>query len=185
MFAYCLNNPVVGIDVSGEFRENSIDNQPEYAFLSHDGGGGGGNCGSVGAASVAAASVTLGIGYFLTQAADATATFFANAFSQIQQISKDIQEQLIEQSQQQVQYQYWVAWRQDGVVVIGHGISLVDASIRVACGWDVLCANEAAARWIIVLNGYWNYVGPEIHGGDGYYWHYHPNRNSHTHIWFR
>ena len=47
-----------------------------------------------------------------------------------------------------------------------------------------MCANQRAAKTLTVINGYWNAVGPEIHGDEGYYWHYHPNRYSHTHIWF-
>lgn len=81
-------------------------------------------------------------------------------------------------------YQYWEASRVKNNVVIGNGLTFSEASIRVACGLDIMCANEPAAKWLVVINGYWNYVGPEIHGDEGYYWHYHPNRNSHTHIWF-
>ena len=71
-----------------------------------------------------------------------------------------------------------------GKVVVGKGLTLVDASIRVSCGLDIMCANEGAARWLLILNGYWNHTSPEIHGTQGYYWHYHPNRHSKVHIWY-
>lgn len=51
-----------------------------------------------------------------------------------------------------------------------------------------MCRNQDAAMVVVLINGYRNYVGPEVHGGYGYYQHIHPTRN-HTghdsiHIWF-
>ena len=50
-------------------------------------------------------------------------------------------------------------------------------------GLDLMCANEDAAKAILFANGYVHTVGPEIHGGDGYYPHFHPNRHTHTHTY--
>ena len=51
-----------------------------------------------------------------------------------------------------------------------------------------MCISQEAAMLILRLNGYRNAVGPEIHGDEGYFYHYHPTRN-HTgyfsvHIWY-
>lgn len=51
-----------------------------------------------------------------------------------------------------------------------------------------MCRNQDAAMMVVLINGYRNFVGPEVHGGYGYYQHIHPTRN-HTgydsiHIWF-
>ena len=81
-------------------------------------------------------------------------------------------------------YQYWEAKRVKNAVVIGQGLTFSEASLRVACGYDIMCANQSGALSIVINNGYWNAVGPEIHGEEGYFWHYHPNRNTHVHIWY-
>ncbi|MDW7658491.1 MAG: RHS repeat-associated core domain-containing protein, partial [Bacillota bacterium] len=81
-------------------------------------------------------------------------------------------------------YNYYEVSKVKNTVITGRGISFRAASLRVASGLDVMCSNQESAKAIIFMNRYINSVGPEIHGGDGYYWHYHPNRNNHTHIWF-
>ena len=81
-------------------------------------------------------------------------------------------------------YQYWVADRVKNQVVVGRGLTLIEACDRVAMGGSIMCANQGAALWILVLNGYVTAVGPEIHGEEGFYWHYHPHRHTHTHIWY-
>ena len=88
-----------------------------------------------------------------------------------------------------IEINYWAAERIGNKVFIGMPITGEQASARVARGESVMCRNDAAARHIIFLNGYINAVGPEIHGGAGYYWHYHPTRNhtgrkDSTHICF-
>ncbi len=55
-------------------------------------------------------------------------------------------------------------------------------------GGSVMCKDEGSAMMIIYLNRYRNYIGPEIHGEEGFFPHFHPTRN-HTgynsiHIWF-
>jgi len=88
---------------------------------------------------------------------------------------------------EEVSYQYWEARRVNNDVIVGRELTLEEACIRVSMGFDLMCANEEAAVVILLLNRYFNPVGPEKHGRpgqDGYYWHYHPNRNSHIHIWY-
>ena len=87
---------------------------------------------------------------------------------------------------------YWEAERvkvgRSYQVITGKPLTFDQARIRVSMGQNLMCANEAAARAIVFANGYVNAVGPEIHlrGTDisGYFYHFHPNRNSHVHIWF-
>lgn len=55
-------------------------------------------------------------------------------------------------------------------------------------GKSIMCINQDAAKHILFVNGYHNAVGPETHGDEGFYYHYHPTRN-HTgydsvHIWY-
>jgi RHS repeat-associated protein len=63
-----------------------------------------------------------------------------------------------------------------------------EASLRVAMLKNLMCVNQAAAKWILFVNGYWNAVGPEKGKGEGYYWHYHPTRKhkgyESVHIWY-
>ena len=86
------------------------------------------------------------------------------------------------------QYNYWQADLIKGNVVVSTPLSLSEASLWVSMGGSIMCRNEAAARTIIWLNGYHNFVGPEIHGDCGFYPHFHPTRNhtgySSIHIWF-
>ena len=80
------------------------------------------------------------------------------------------------------QYQYWEAYRDKNTVYVGRGLSIIDASFRVAMGLDIMCVNQDAARWLLNINRYRNAVGPEAHRGG--YSHYHPHRHTHTHIWY-
>ena len=69
-------------------------------------------------------------------------------------------------------------------VLVGRELTFTEARVRVSMGLDLMCANEDVAKAILFANGYVHAVGPEIHGGNGYYPHFHPNRHTHTHIWF-
>ena len=88
------------------------------------------------------------------------------------------------QEMEKAGYQYWEAYLVKGVVLVGRGISFWEACIRVSCGFSVMCANQDAARWILVVNHYWGAIGPETHGDEGFFMHYHPHRRTHTHIWY-
>ena len=84
------------------------------------------------------------------------------------------------------QYNYWAAERISNQVIVTTPLTVWEASFRVATGQSLMCRNEAAAKHILFINGYVNFVGPESHWGG--YLHYHPTRN-HTgyesiHIWF-
>ena len=82
---------------------------------------------------------------------------------------------------------YWEANLISGQVIVSSPLTVQQASLRVSKGGSIMCANEAAAKHIVFINGYHNAVGPERHG-DNYFGHYHPTRNhtgTHsTHIWF-
>ena len=86
------------------------------------------------------------------------------------------------------QYQYWEAYRIDGNVYVGRGLSLWNALIRVEMELDVMCINRDAAFLLIRINGYIHHVGPEIDKGrendENYYYHYHALRDSSAHIWY-
>ena len=87
------------------------------------------------------------------------------------------------------EYYYWAAELIGKQVVILQPLSFAEACERVANYGNVMCANQDAARAIIITNGYRNAVGPERGKGEGFYWHYHPTRNHtghkySTHIWF-
>jgi len=53
-------------------------------------------------------------------------------------------------------------------------------------GKDVMCNNELNAYRVASV--FPNYIGKEIDKyqkpGNTYYWHFHPDRNSHIHIWY-
>ena len=81
-------------------------------------------------------------------------------------------------------YSYWEAYFVGKNVVLGKGLTLAEASVRVASGQNIMCRDETAAKAIIFVNGYWNAVGPEKGVGLDFYWHYHPHRNTSVHIWY-
>ena len=80
-------------------------------------------------------------------------------------------------------YSYWEAERVGNSVIVGRGLTLSEASLRIASGQNIMCRDKGAAKVILIVNNYSNAVGPEKHA-ENYYYHYHPNRHSHTHIWF-
>ena len=166
MFAYCLNNPVLYSDSAGSHARVA---SPEAScFEAHPAGGGG-----------AVFVFGYAIEGLIEKAAQITADIWA--------ISKEEEKTNVyvdTKTGERKKYQYWEAARVGKKVVVGDGITFVEASARVAIGLDVMCINHDAAKWIVIINCYWNAVGPEIHGDENYYWHYHPNRHSHTHIWY-
>ena len=86
---------------------------------------------------------------------------------------------------------YWVAdliKKPTSHVVVGEPLTFSQAVLRVSQGGSVMCKTEASARCLLWIGGYRNYVGPEVHGEEGFYPHFHPTRN-HTgydsiHIWY-
>ena len=179
MFAYCGNNPVNCSDPYGYFAGDLTAN-----------GGRGFSTGNMGAGYAGGGTVTNAeeIGtWILDNITEITAGTLTAIVCSSASASSNIEDssvpQLAERTAPDGQYQYWEAFLIKKEVYLGKGLSITEASIRVSLGFNVMCANQDAARWLVVINGYVNAVGPEIHG-DGYYWHYHPHRNTHTHIWF-
>ena len=73
-----------------------------------------------------------------------------------------------------------------GDVVRGERLTILESIENVEFGGNVMCDDISSAT--LVANGFENPIGPEIDKnqkpGYTYYYHYHPDRNSHRHIWF-
>ncbi len=189
MFAYCCNNPTNRLDSTGYFWQElweafkqAFNEATQFAAPAY------GIAGVISQADSPApgpgdiAGLIVAAGTALVCATYAVVSSIVVVSYSKKETAEDSLAITIPKKEQN--YQYWEAVRIRNQVFIGRGLSFFEACIRVACGGDVMCANQDAARWILVANLYTNAVGPEIHGSSGYYWHYHPNRNSHTHIWY-
>ena len=174
MFAYCNNNPVIMYDPSGYSFEESVGGSKRLVetimYAGYAAGGG--------AAILLIPQIVDGLNkaipsivHKVTYLAEELTSAVEHAYKRLQKRAED-------------NYQYWEAYLINGIVCIGRGLTLLEASLRVSCGFSIMCANEGAARWILIVNGYWGAVGPEIHGDAGFFWHYHPHRHTHTHIWY-
>jgi len=162
MFAYCNNEPINRVDYTGK----------RYALYKGDLAGYGGGV-----------DFAIPSCYPFLQLAD----YLSTAFTAKQTVAREYEKANVyidAKTGQTKQYQYWEAARIGNSVVVGDGLTFVEASARVAGGSNVMCANQDAAKWILVVNCYWNAVGPEIGRGEGFYYHYHPHRNTKVHIWF-
>ena len=187
MFAYCNNNPVNCVDSTGYSLEYFLKNFADCIKNS------GGALSAAGTAALAD-SPALGPGDAVAAAIVISTLLVCIATAAIDAITAETTLQSNDEEivgansiaigQETRRYQYWEAARVNNNVVVGRGLTFSEAKARVASGFDIMCANQGAALWLVVTNGYWNAVGPEIHGDDGYFWHFHPNRNSHLHIWF-
>ena len=172
MFAYCGNNPVSCSDPSGYCActlTGGKNNEFEYTTMCSCGGSGAGGGG-----------IVFALGY-------AIANIIEQTSANTQAVSKEDEKADVyvdAKSGQRKHYQYWEANRVGNNVVVGDGLTFVEASARVALGFNIMCASQDAAKWILVVNCYWNAVGPEIGRGDGFFWHYHPHRETDIHIWF-
>ena len=194
LFAYCANNPVNHQDPSGHsflgiialnFARVAVTAIAAIAVA-------GLTVAAVNSPSAKKAANTIanGITKAYTKAKETVSNVVQSAVAKLaphKKTSEQERERAKTAPAEAQQYSYWEATRVkdrgDSQVVIGKGITLQEASARVSMGLDLMCANENAAKTILLVNGYANAVGPEIHGV-GYFPHYHPNRNSHTHIWF-
>ena len=191
MFAYCGNNPVMRADYGGcswsEFWEAFFEAfrvATKNATGTYSAGLAVSQVDGItpGPADIAAICV-IGIAFFgsvIISLGDAIA-----ASSHSRTIGKTkAQSIVVPRTAKKKLPQYWEAQRVNNQVVLGRGLTIAEASARVASGKDVMCPSQGAAKLLLVLNGYGNAVGPEKHGGEGYYWHYHPNRHTHIHIWY-
>ena len=168
-FVFCTSIVVVKFDLGVDFRggQTGVSQCNLFCFVRGD---------VVGAGIVACTFLYCTIAAVHT-VTTATAQFRTKA-------KEESKSQAIAITRDTQNYQYWEATRVKNTVVTGRGLTFSEARVRVASGSDIMCANQGAALWLVISNGYWNAVGPEIHGDDGYFWHYHPNRNSHVHIWY-
>ncbi len=70
-------------------------------------------------------------------------------------------------------------------VVRGYRMTIEEAYYHVSFGYDVMCDTQQNALSVAVK--FRGFIGPEIDknqkSGYKYYYHYHPDRNSHRHIW--
>lgn len=177
MFAYCLNNPINLSDDEG--NSSTIAANPNAMCLQSSEGGGGGSIVLLLPYAVKAISsvikTTLAASYSVI-------TYYATSTGVLAQ--SGTAPQLADQNPPDGQYQYWEAFWIEKKVYVGKGLSIWEAALRVAFGQNVMCANQDAARWLIKVNHYRNAVGPEVGRGDGFFWHYHPHRETHVHIWF-
>ena len=190
-FAYCCSNPVNRADPTGLlwqelwelFKESFIQStKASSSVYAVAGVISQGDTMLPGLADMAALGVA---GIALLTSVSTAVTEVITTYTISKNSSKDKgKTEAIAIAQSGTNYQYWEASRVKNQVLPGRGLSFTEASVHVASGRDIMCANQGAALWLIIVNGYWTAVGPEIHGDEGYYWHYHPNRNSHTHIWF-
>lgn len=189
MFAYCLDNPMNGVDPTGYFGEDFWNafieafQQGEETLVTA------GVISQLDSPALGPADIIAGtivtftllscIGY-------ATSSVLSTAFP-VSSLPKT-KEQEKEAVGPRRLYNYWKADLYRGSVIVSTPLSLREACLWVSAGGSVMCQNETAAKTIVYINGYRNYVGPEIHGDCGYYPHFHPTRN-HTgynliHIWF-
>ncbi len=71
-------------------------------------------------------------------------------------------------------------------VIPGERLTISESVNHVKFGGNVICDNQSSALSVAVEFGI--FIGPEIDSnrktGYTYYYHYHPDRNSHRHIWF-
>ena len=71
-------------------------------------------------------------------------------------------------------------------VIRGQRLTISESISHVKIGGNVFCDNQISALSVVLP--FEERLGPEIHGGNDptarYYPHYHPDRNSHRHIWF-
>ena len=141
------------------------------------------SCGGSGAAGGGAGGAIFVLGYAIVHIIDQVSIISTST----QAVSKEEEKADVyvdAKTGRKKQYQYWEANRVGNNVVVGDGLTFAEASARVALGFNIMCASQDAAKWILIVNCYWNAVGPEIGRGEGFFYHYHPHRNTKVHIWF-
>ena len=171
LYEYCSDNPINFQDPSGHFILSALAGAGAYFFE---------------------AIVSLGASYLFTKAtAGGVSEFFRYRKSQKEKRLEEALSRVITEAQFKQQYNYWTAdlvkVGKETIIAGGDPLTAEEACLRVSQLKSVICRNEAAAKYIIFVNGYVNAIGPEKHGED-FFSHYHPTRNhtgySSVHIWF-
>ncbi len=71
-------------------------------------------------------------------------------------------------------------------IITGKRLTIGESQTHVELGGNVICDNKNSALSVAI--GFGIFIGPEIDKNKKpnhvYYWHYHPDRDSHRHIWF-
>ena len=189
MFAYCNNNPVTHSDLTGEMctREASGCGLSGYCGSFSAWGGGGGyytpyNPQRINLSDVIIPTVTILITYQGVKELQQEKFY-------IKKLERAAINTNIDKSNPPSDdHSYWEADLANNKLFVGKPLSVPEASLRVSQGKSLMCKNEKAARYILFINRYYNYVGPETSRGEGFYPHFHPTRN-HTgyksiHIWY-
>ena len=171
LYEYCSDNPINFQDPSGHFILSALAGAGAYFFE---------------------AIVSLGASYLFTKVtAGGVSEFFRYRKSQKEKRLEDALSRVITEAQLKQQYNYWTAdlvkVGKETIIAGGDPLTAEEACLRVSQLKSVICRNEAAAKYIIFVNGYVNAIGPEKQGED-FFSHYHPTRNhtgySSVHIWF-
>ena len=171
LYEYCSDNPINFQDPSGHFILSALAGAGAYFFE---------------------AIVSLGASYLLTKEIAGVVDEFAwYRKSQKEKRDEALLSRVITRDLLKQDYDYWTAELKKingkKQVVGGEPLTVEEACLRVSQLKSVICRNEAAAKYIIFVNGYVNAIGPEKHGED-FFSHYHPTRNhtgySSVHIWF-
>ena len=171
LYEYCSDNPINFQDPSGHFILSALAGAGAYFFE---------------------AIVSLGASYLLTKEIAGVVDEFAwYRKSQKEKRDEALLSRVITRDLLKQDYDYWTAELKTingkKQVVGGEPLTVEEACLRVSQLKSVICRNEAAAKYIIFVNGYVNAIGPEKHGED-FFSHYHPTRNhtgySSVYIWF-
>lgn len=109
-----------------------------------------------------------------------------NAQERIKQkaISKAIEYAIPKVKEKKKKTQYWAADSNANKIA---PLTYPEAKLRISTGENILCENQIAAYAIVKPYYRGKRPEPEIHKGEGYYWHYHINMKNHgaPHIWFQ
>nr|WP_297707529.1 RHS repeat-associated core domain-containing protein [uncultured Butyrivibrio sp.] len=185
LYAYCGNDPINRFDYTGQCWEEvwSILNvaiQQSSGELALAGGIALADSPAIGPADAVSALICGAI--ILTYCIEE----LNRRRERIKEGTKAIEISISDAKEQKISY--WAAELINKEVYLFESLTLEEARLRVSMLGSIMCISQEAAMLILRLNGYRNAVEPEIHGDEGYFYHYHPTRN-HTgyfsvHIWY-
>lgn len=174
-YAYCKNNPV-----------NMVDEEGDIGLLSL----------CAGALAVIALAITVStipqqtwtdIGESITTTVTGIAESISSGIASIT-TNKKTKTQTVTQTttknKNKEKSNYWEADILNKNIIIGKPLNFSEANNRISQGKSIMCSDNMAA-WGIAKNYPARILEPP-HKGEGYYWHYHINKNEHNnvHIWF-